>query len=352
MDKTQGIKKTIEKHLKEFFETKSKKPLFKNNKDLKTLFFQVKDLTLRKASRTRALLFYYGYLAFSKKKIKDVLKLSVFFEVLQSYLLIHDDIIDKDITRRGGLSGWAYFYKFFADKLAIKQEEKIHLANSLAIVSGDLAAAWLYEIVLESGFDSSKKAEFLKEFSRFLEKVIAGQFLDVLLPYKRFPSKKEILNSYYLKTASYSIEAPLYLGAFLAGASKSTLKEISDFSKFLGVAFQIKDDISDIFLEEGSDLKEGKMTLLLYYLFKSSVSKKDKNFILSLKNKEKLTKKDIKKAREIFIKSLALQKTQKDLFFFLEKAEKTLKELKLSTDSYNFLFSLVEKFASFKGFAF
>lgn len=218
---------------------------------------QIERLTLSGGKRIRPALIYYPYQALSSGPLDSVKNYCLSIEMLHSFALIHDDIMDRGKTRRANETAIAYFAKKYKDD---------HLANSLAILTGDLAFSWadeLFSLAL-----TQNKINYQRLFNIYAalkNEVVYGQLMDI----KKVKTEKEILQMMQFKTASYSFEKPLLLGAVLGGASSLQLKLLSSFGQNIGLAFQIQDDILGVFGDAqklgkpvGSDLKEGKMNLL------------------------------------------------------------------------------------------
>ncbi len=225
-------------------------------KTLKTL----KEFSLRPAKRIRAIFVNYGYLLAGGKNKKEILKTSIFIELIHNYLLIHDDVIDQDKIRRGRPTiHCQYQYQKFSK---LTGEKKEHFGLSMAIGAGDMMNAIGYEVLASSNFPSRYKIQTINKLNRILYATRYGQMLELKLRKKIEPDKKlresDIFEIYKSKTAFYSSVGPLQIGATLAGANQKFLKKIEKFALPLGIAFQIQDDLSDI----ESDLKKGQPTLI------------------------------------------------------------------------------------------
>jgi geranylgeranyl pyrophosphate synthase len=147
-----------------------------------------------------------------------------------------------------------------------------HLANSMAIMGGDVTMGFVLNQVLDSDFSAELKLKALQRIEKMIFEVAGGEVLDVLIPTFDLASVTEdrLLQTYRYKTASYSFEAPMQLGAILAGADASLQTAMSEVALPLGVAFQLVDDLLGVFGNETeigksvlSDLREGKRTLLI-----------------------------------------------------------------------------------------
>ena len=205
--------------------------------------------------------------------------LALAYEVFQTAILVHDDIIDKDEKRRG--VNTIHFENYNKYKKYNELEAK-HLSNSIAICMGDLGLYEANKIISTSYKDDPNLSKVLINFNDTVLNTIKGEILDVILP---FESKnigiendileKSIMDIYRLKTSHYTIIGPLSVGLILAGSDESKLKDISLFGEKVGIAFQIQDDILGIYGDNigkvvGSDIKEFKQTILYSHISKTN----------------------------------------------------------------------------------
>ncbi|MEK7071896.1 MAG: polyprenyl synthetase family protein [Patescibacteria group bacterium] len=235
-----GYHKNIDKELKKFFDEKIKKTKDKLARETLRLS---KEFSLRPGKRGRTILVNCGYFLAGGKDKKEILQTSIFIELIHNYLLIHDDIIDRDKLRRGKPTVHQYY-------------GGNHFGESMAICVGDLVNALGYEILTNSKFPNNCKISALETLNRTIIRTGHGQMLDLWLRSREI-TEKDVFNIYQNKTAFYTLVAPLQIGAILAGAKQAFLNKIEKFALPLGVAFQIQDDLSDI----KKDTKENQPTL-------------------------------------------------------------------------------------------
>lgn len=233
--------------------------------------------------------------------------LALAYEVFQTAILIHDDIIDKDEKRRGVNTVHFENYNKYKEYNSI---EATHLSNSIAICMGDLGLYESNKIISASYKDDPNLGKVLNNFNDTVLKTIKGEMLDVILPFESKNKKvssdlleEYIMNIYRLKTSHYTIIGPLSVGLILAGADDKKIKDITEFGEKVGIAFQIQDDILGIYSDEigkvvGSDIKEFKQTILYSHISKT-------NYIDEL-NKyygKDINEESISKVRELFKES-------------------------------------------------
>lgn len=222
------------------------------------------------------------YLLNNNRKYSNDLALA--YEVFQTAILVHDDIIDQDLKRRGINTIHHENYNKYKDNG--NDIEVKHLSNSIALCMGDLGLYEANKIISSSYKDDPNLGKVLNNFNDTVINTIKGEILDVILPFK---SKNKSINNnileesikdiYKLKTAHYTIIGPLSVGLILAGADENKIKDITNFGEKVGIAFQIQDDILGIYSEDtgkviGSDIKEFKQTILYSYISKTKYLEK------------------------------------------------------------------------------
>ncbi len=330
--------KKIDSQLSQFLQNADKIYSLKTISPL--LFKSITDFILRDGKRLRPALFIIGYEGFSKKRAPGLYQSALSVELLHDFFLIHDDIIDKSDTRRGRPS----LHKVFDQSLAKHKNIKFN-GQDLAIVAADI----IYALAIEA-FLSIRENPLLKEkaLQRFIKAAVhtgCGEFIELLSGIKNIEKvdKKDIYKIYDYKTAHYTFASPLSMGAMLAGAKTGEINKLSEFSLYLGRAFQIRDDTLSMFFDEKkigksalSDLQESKKTLLIWYAYNHS-SKKNKSLIKSILNKRKVTKADLLKMRGIAKESGALDYTQGEITNLTQKALTIIQTIKMKTKYKNLL---------------
>lgn len=192
-------------------------------------------------------------------------------ELFQSGLLVHDDIMDRDTTRRG-LSSLFFQYAQLVDRQGLNQS--YHLGESLGICAGDVAFFLAFEILAGLNVDPDLYRRILALTAREIGYVGVAQMQDIYngTTYQRV-SDADILRLYLYKTGRYTFSLPLMLGGILAGRPDSDIDLLEKLGESIGIVFQIRDDELGLFGNEvetgksvGSDIREGKKTLYFGYL--------------------------------------------------------------------------------------
>lgn len=253
-------------------------------------------------------------------KTKDALPLAAGLEILHNYTLIGDDIIDKSALRRGMPTLWAKFGKSMAE-----------------------CVSWAYAAsVFQASARAEKPSEMTELFAKTLKQVMAGEVLDILLeqsgrkdePYfvkNRYHRVRErdYFNMAGKKTAVL-LSACCEAGGMASAAKERTLSLLRAFGFNLGLAFQIKDDILDIFGEKkkfgkikGGDLLGRKRGNIVVLKCLEELAAKDKRIFLAILKKSKISKADLEKGIKIIEKTKAAEKA-------VNLAEKFVKAAKMS----------------------
>lgn len=346
-------KNKVDPFLKEYFNNKQKEA-----KKLDPLAEQavkmIAKFTMASGKRIRPAVMYYAFLADKKEeetsfeKSRDIIEASMSVELTHTFLLIHDDIIDRD-SKRHGTKTIHEEYKSLAEKF-FPRTDKHHFGNSMAMIVGDIAASMANEILFESRFEANNILRSLTQLQKIVYKTIPGEMLDIVMEAKGETTEEEILRMHEGKTANYTFEGPMHLGAALAGnLSENFLNKSSRYSKAVGKAFQIRDDILGVFGDEkklgkpvGSDIIEGKQTLL-YIKAMEKASQEQRKQLSALLGKKNLNKKELKTFQDI-VKETGSLKYSEDLADKLSReAVESLKDAGIKNQkSYDFLKEIAE----------
>lgn len=257
-------------------------------------------------------------------KLKDVLSSAAGLEILHNYTLIIDDIIDDSELRRNKQTVWKKFGCSIADCAAM-----------------DYAAA-----IFQSANYSKNPQKVTELFIKTLKTIIEGEVLDILFerngrenePYIKKNRYQKITEKDYfkmiVKKTATLFQSSCEIGGICAGAKKQQINFLKNYGLNLGIAFQIQDDILDIFGEEkkfgkkiGQDIKEKKGGNIVIFQALKELSKSDQKKVQAFLKKEKILKSDIKKGIKLIKKTNALKKSQEEGQKFVNQAKKQLKFL-------------------------
>jgi geranylgeranyl pyrophosphate synthase len=273
------------------------------------LLRELKTLILRGGKRLRPYLCYLAYIGLGGDKVPEILELVSSQELIHNFLLIHDDVFDKDTIRYGDLNISGRYEKDILPDMS--NEAKKHLAAAVAVMGGTITYSFALSTILESDFPDETKIIALKRTQRMIFEICGGEMLDLVTPtFKDEDITQELLlNICVYKTASYSFEYPMQMGAIMANADEKTLKNISEFANHIGIAFQLTDDLLGSFGDEEelgksvlSDLREGKKTILFSKCLELS-SDNDRRQITGIIGDPNASFDDLIKVREILVRS-------------------------------------------------
>jgi len=257
-------------------------------------------------------------------KIEDALYPAAGLEILHNYTLIYDDIIDNSELRRGKPTVWFNFGKSIAQCIGMDYGASIFQAAN-----------------------RSKNSFVISEiFSKTIKNVVEGEILDILFEQSKREDEKYIMKNRYKniteddylkmvsKKTSSLICACCEVGALVAEARESEIKALKNYGFNLGAAFQIKDDILDIFGEEkdfgkkiGKDIEERKLGNVVIFHALKEFSSKEKEEFLKILRKDKIESQDIKKAVNLIKKTKAQERSFSFGEKYIERAKESLKKL-------------------------
>jgi geranylgeranyl diphosphate synthase type II len=237
---------------------------------------------------------------------------AVSVEMLHNFTLVHDDIMDNADLRRGNLT----------------LHKKYNL--NTAILTGDILAAVAYEFLLKDCKENAKKA--LDSFTKGLVEVCEGQSLDTEFETRKNVSLPEYIKMIEKKTAALA-RMCCELGAYLADGSKEDIKALSDYGKYLGIAFQIQDDLLDIIADKfefgkriGGDLREGKKTFLFIEALEKAKGK-DKDDLLKVVANKGIKENQIGYYKKLFEKLGVIEDAKAAIRNYSGKALKSINKL-------------------------
>ncbi|MFW5799855.1 MAG: polyprenyl synthetase family protein [Spirochaetota bacterium] len=296
------LKTKIDEEVQNFLNKDYKIPL--KYPELESFYKETVNYSLRKGKRIRPVLFILGAFLYSENEDietlyydNNIIKSSIFLELLQAFFLCHDDIIDNSDLRRGKKSLHIILNDIFGDKTNYDAGLDKDKGKLFAILSGDILFALSSKALNNIAIDNiNLKNKIQDTFYNYVLDTTIGQFLDMHNGYKNLDDLLEdgefynkVKSTYILKTAKYTIETPLILGANYRGLVEEEENKLKTFASKLGFAFQLQDDLIGLFgsiKEIGkpvtSDILEEKKTLLIldtyYNLNKEGRSKFKKLF--------------------------------------------------------------------------
>ncbi|GAA3722216.1 polyprenyl synthetase family protein [Streptomyces tremellae] len=229
--------------------------------------------------RIRSILCAYGWYAAGpgREALETAIRAAASLELFQVFALVHDDVMDDSDTRRGQPSAHRALAAAYTDSGGPGARAEAH-GMGAAVLLGDLALVWSDELLHTAGLEPGRLAEVLPLVAEMRSEVMYGQLLDLCTTGRRPSGDVDAaLHVIRYKTAKYTMERPLQIGAALAGGPPEVLDACSAFGVPLGEAFQLRDDLLGVFGDPGTtgkpaldDLREGKATVLMAHAVRAA----------------------------------------------------------------------------------
>lgn len=292
---------------------------------------EVARLVAGGGKRLRPALIDFTYRACGGRSEAASLRLGMAAELLHTYLLVHDDIMDHADLRRGRPTTHAAFAEMHHAQA--RRGDPADFGRAVAILAGDLAHTWAAELSRPRGDAEGDPGPVARTFDAMCEEVIGGQFLEMLLPHRQEPGEEDLLRVLRLKSGRYTVERPVELGALLAGAEADLVEAFRRWGEAAGEAFQLQDDVLGTFGDRAalgksvaSDVAEGKHTFLIHHTL-AGAAPEDRDWLRSVLGREDLTPDDHERVRRIVEVSGGLAAVLEMIDRRLETAARALDEV-------------------------
>jgi len=283
-----------------------------------------------------------------------VIGVAAALELLHAAALVHDDIIDRSDIRRGRPAAHAAFAA--QHQAAGWAKDPARYGEAIALLTGDLLLGWADSAFREAvGLLGSRKAgtPATTEFERMRAEVTYGQALDVIeehswiaRPDAEAASRAQRVVVY--KSAKYSIEAPLVIGAMLGGAHPAQVEALRSFGVPLGVAFQLRDDLLGVYGDPattgkpaGDDLREGKRTVLIA-LARQALPGSARSLLDELLGDPELDEAQIEMLRRTLRDCGAVAQVERAIDYNLTQATRAIEGARLATSARRELLALAQ----------
>lgn len=306
----------------------------------------IESFVLGGGKRLRPAFAYWGYRGAGGEDSDVIAAAVAALEFVQASALIHDDVMDASDTRRG-------------EPAMHRRFEHMHIRRSwdgdpkafgagAAILLGDLCLTWSDELLRRSGLDAPALLRARPVFDLMRTEVIAGQYLDVLAQATADTSTRRASNVARYKSAKYTVERPLLLGAAMADAGPEIQAAYSGYGLPLGEAFQLRDDILGVFGDPsqtgkpaGDDLREGKRTYLVAAAFAAADPRTKSRLQAGLGNPE-LDANGVTRLRKIIISTGALDRTERRIARLTKASLAAVRRVQLAADATQMLTDLAQ----------
>jgi geranylgeranyl diphosphate synthase type I len=265
-------------------------------------------------------------------------------EIFHAAALVHDDLIDNSDTRRGRPAAHRAFATLHGDTGWHGDADAFGRAG--AVLLGDLLVAWSDDL-FDEGLRQASPTHAIaarNEYGRMRREVTIGQFLDIaeessfaVAPDDEHATRALRVAS--LKSARYSVQQPLLIGAALAGASAAQQEALAGFGHAVGMAFQLRDDVLGVFGDaavtgkpSGDDLREGKRTVLVAYA-RETMNADSRAALDARLGDPRLDPEDIAAMQQLIRDSGALERTESLIGEYARAAEAVLQGDALGGDA-------------------
>lgn len=277
-----------------------------------------------KALRPSVLMFACGAVGGDEDKI---IPAAAAIEIFHTWTIVHDDIIDRDHKRRGGPTIHEEFRQRAIKEFGYNENDAKHYGTSIAILAGDMQQGWAVSMLSELGLNGDINPKLvlylIKDFGmRMQSELIEGQVLDI--QYSKEPieslNEEQIMKVMWKKTGvlyEFTGRAGAMLGLNTLDTQHPFVKAISSFTGKCGTAFQLQDDILGIIGDEkklgkpvGSDIREGKRTVIVSHAFKNA-NNEQKHKLSKIIGNQKASEDEINEAKNLLIELGGIEWTRK-----------------------------------------
>jgi geranylgeranyl diphosphate synthase type I len=317
--------------------------------DTEALWADLDDFVLRRAKRVRPVLFLAACRLFGGWV--DVprpawLQMAIALELFHSFILVHDDLIDRSDRRRGA----GALHRLLEARLGVSRGrgDRARLGSNAALVLGDMLFAESLQTMARAGLEPGTTVSVIQTFLQYVEDTGCGELCDVLYSGRDVGrvTEADILRTYALKTTKYTFECPLVLGSIVAGAGEDVRQVLVSFSKPVGLAFQIQNDLDEFRDQKAcgkeivEDLAEGKKTLLIRRAW-NRLSRSDRVFLQTCFDARHLNDAAVNRIRELVFQCGAFAELESEVARLFEEAAAIVADSGLAPDLRQSLLQLV-----------
>ena len=292
------------------------------------LLDEIERLAEAGGKRLRPRFAYWGYRAAGGEDDKPILRIGAALELLHTFAIIHDDVMDRSPLRRSRLSTFRAMAELSAG--VPHRGDPNRFGTSAAILTGLVGFVLADRLFLTAGFPADAMARAADRWDEMRTRTIAGQYLDLLAAHRGEADEPTARRIGALKSAGYTVADPLVIGALCTSDDADVVAALDAYGTPLGEAFQIRDDVLGTFGEPSQtgkdrdgDLREGKQTVLLAKA-RDLADPAERGYLDRVVGDEDLNAEDAERAREIIIGTGALKATNALIDELVERARASL----------------------------
>lgn len=306
------------------------------------LLIDAAESSLDGGKRLRARFAETGWRAVSPEPNPAIIAVASALEVFQAAALVHDDIIDNSDTRRGRPAAHRALESMHRERAWAGDAEAF--GRSAAILLGDLLVAWSDDLFEDALTTTLSPAAARTEYARMRRDVTLGQFLDIAqesawVTQPATTHAERALEVASLKSARYSVQQPIVIGAAFGGGSDAQLDALRAFGLPIGIAFQLRDDVLGVFGDEavtgkpaGDDLREGKRTVLVAYTRETLDEQQRTRFDAALGDPD-LSASDVVALQDLMRSSGAVERVEQLIDSYAAQADAAFRGASLNPDA-------------------
>lgn len=211
---------------------------------------------------------YLGWLAGGAGDSDAALRAAASMEMLHTFALLQDDVMDRSVVRRGRPVAHARLADWY--RAQGEAGDAGRFGESAAVLLGDLCLVWAEQLLRESGLGTAALSRAWPYYDSLRAELAVGQLTDLAFDARHRPPLAAVLEMSRRKSGNYTVRRPLELGAALAGCDESVLRVLGKYGGLVGEAFQMRDDVLGVFgrpdvtgKPNADDLRERKATSLV-----------------------------------------------------------------------------------------
>ena len=311
------------------------------------LLDELEALVAAGGKRLRPVFCYWGHIGAGGTAADRIVRVGAGLEMLHTFALIHDDVMDLSPVRRGRLASFRALRELAAG--IPHRGDPDRFGASAAVLAGDLALVLADRLLATSGFAAEPLGRAFARYDRMRTRAIAGQYLDLLAAYRGDADEDTARRIGTLKSAGYTVADPLAIGALLATDDTRVVEVLEAYGRPVGEAFQLRDDVLGVFgnpsitgKDRDGDLREGKQTVLVAKA-KARASDDDRAFLDERLGDPKLLPDEADRARTIFRSTGALDDTLALIADLTAEAKSALQGDVLEADAAGVLRELADE---------
>ncbi len=300
-----------------------------NDEELNGYIDQIEQIVIQGGKRARPYICALAYITNGGKNSQHIQKMLVALELFHVFGLIHDDIIDQADKRHNETT----LHRFVTDQSHGHKGDHDHRGTAQAILMGDFVYSWASRLVAQTAMEVDvQTGRNVGDYWHTMgQSVLAGQMLDTASATRKSFTQAQIIQTIALKTAAYSIIGPMKIGATLANAADDFLILAETYGKAFGIAYQLQDDLLDIFHTEATTDKTagrdiGQHTYITDYIARHGTPDQQKR----LRDLQNNISPSCEVLRELVLESKTDIAIQNQITNYFIQAEKALTESNLS----------------------